>query len=224
MKKILIIEDDTNINEMLSKLLKLNNYNVVSAYSGTEGILLHNENIDLILLDLMLPGKNGENIIQELQNKKKVPVIVISAIDDLDKKIDLFKLGADDYITKPFENDELLARIAVQLRHSSNNQSINKVFKFKDIELNTLDYTVKCNNTSVNLSKIEFKLLHIMLKNPNQVFTKNTLIEKVWNNEASADDNTLNVHISKLRSKLKEKNKNEDYIETVWSIGYKLKK
>lgn len=223
MKKILIIEDDNNINEMLSKLLKLHNYNVVSAYSGTEGILLHNSDINLILLDLMLPGKSGEEIIQELQNKKRVPIIVMSAIHDTNKKIELFRLGADDYITKPFNNDELLARIEVQLRHSNNNKEIQTSLKFKDIELDTLNYTVKCNGSIVSLSKTEFEILKVMLKNPNQVFTKSNLIEKVWDNENSADDNTLNVHISKIRNKLKEKNPKEEYIETVWSIGYKLK-
>ena len=106
MKKILIIEDDNNINEMLSKLLEINNYDVERAYSGTEGVLLHNQEIDIILLDLMLPGKNGEEIIRELQNKKRVPIIVISAVHEVDKKIDLFKLGVEDYITKPFNNKE----------------------------------------------------------------------------------------------------------------------
>lgn len=225
MQKILVIEDDNNINEMISKLLKLNNYDVVNAYSGTEGILLHDKTIDLILLDLMLPGKNGEEIISELKSKKQVPIIVLSAILDIDKKVDLLKLGADDYITKPFNNDELLARIEVQLRHKYDNENNNQetILKFKDIELNTLNYNIKCNNKNINLSKIEFEILKVMLENPNQVFTKNNLIERVWDNEDSADDNTLNVHISRIRNKLKEANSNEDYIETVWSIGYKLK-
>ena len=117
---ILIIEDDKDINEMLTKLLTNNNYNVLNAYSGTEGVLVYNDNIDLILLDLMLPGKNGEEIIRELKNKNNVPVIVMSAIQDIDKKVDLFDLGANDYITKPFHNDELLARIKVQLRDKNN--------------------------------------------------------------------------------------------------------
>ncbi len=224
MKNILIIEDDNYINDMLSKLLQLNHYHTWSAYSGTEGILLHNNHIDLILLDLMLPGKNGEDIIKELQHKKKVPIIVISAIYDTDKKIDLLKLGADDYITKPFHNGELLARIEVQLRHSVPHNDQENILIFKDIELNTTDYTVKCNHEYINLSKKEFEILKVMIENPNRVFTKNNLIEQVWDNEDSADDNTLNVHISKIRNKLKEKNPNEKYIETVWSIGYKLKK
>lgn len=224
MKNILIIEDDNHINEMLSKLLRLNHYNTISAYSGTEGILLHNSQIDLILLDLMLPGKNGEEIITQLHNKKKVPIIVISAIYEINKKIDLLKLGANDYITKPFNNGELLARIEVQLRHTLDSNTNEPILRFKDIELNTIDYTVKCNNKYINLAKKEFEILKVMFENPNRVFTKNNLIEQVWDNEDSADDNTLNVHISRIRNKLKESNPNEKYIETVWSIGYKLSK
>ncbi len=224
MSKILVIEDDTNINEMICKLLKLNSYNVVCAYSGTEGILVHDESIDLILLDLMLPGKSGEEIIKSLHSKKRVPVIVISAVCNTCKKVELFKLGADDYITKPFDNDELLARIEVQLRHSKNSKEVKNILKFKDIVLNTLEHTVECNGLSVNFSKTEFKLLRVMLEDVNRVFPKSFLIESVWDNEESADDNTLNVHISKIRNKLKEKNPVEEYIETVWSIGYKLKK
>ena len=143
---ILIIEDDNDINEMLTKLLTNNGFNVLNAYSGTEGLLVHNDNIDLILLDLMLPGKNGEEIIKELKEKNNVPIIVMSAIEDVNKKIDLFSLGANDYITKPFNNDELIARIKVQLR---DNNTFSNILKFKDIELNKNNFSVKCNNKKI---------------------------------------------------------------------------
>jgi DNA-binding response OmpR family regulator len=219
---ILIIEDDKDINEMLTKLLTNNNYNVMNAYSGTEGVLVHNDSIDLILLDLMLPGKNGEEIIKELKNKNNVPVIVMSAIQDIDKKVDLFDLGANDYITKPFHNDELLARIKVQLRDKSN--TISNILKFKDIELNRVNFTVNCNNKEVSFTKKEFELLKLLMENENQTLTKSMIFDSIWNDENSADDNTLNVHISKIKNKLKECNPDEEYIETVWSIGYRLKK
>ena len=219
---ILIIEDDKDINEMLTKLLTNNNYNVLNAYSGTEGVLVHNDNIDLILLDLMLPGKNGEEIIKELKNKNNVPVIVMSAIQDIYKKVDLFDLGANDYITKPFHNDELLARIKVQLRDKSN--TISNILKFKDIELNRVNFTVNCNNKEVSFTKKEFELLKLLMENENQTLTKSMIFDSIWNDENSADDNTLNVHISKIKNKLKECNPDEEYIETVWSIGYRLKK
>lgn len=219
---ILIIEDDKDINEMLTKLLTNNNYNVLNAYSGTEGVLVHNDNIDLILLDLMLPGKNGEEIIRELKNKNNVSVIVMSAIQDIDKKVDLFDLGANDYITKPFHNDELLARIKVQLRDKNN--TISNILKFKDVELNKVNFTVNCNNKEVAFTKKEFELLKLLMENENQTLTKSMIFDSIWNDENSADDNTLNVHISKIKNKLKECNPDEEYIETVWSIGYRLKK
>ena len=219
---ILIIDDDKDINEMLTKLLTNNNYNVLNAYSGTEGVLVHNDNIDLILLDLMLPGKNGEEIIRELKNKNNVPVIVMSAIQDIDKKVDLFDLGANDYLTKPFHNDELLARIKVQLRDKNN--TISNILKFKDVELNKVNFTVNCNNKEVAFTKKEFELLKLLMENENQTLTKSMIFDSIWNDENSADDNTLNVHISKIKNKLKECNPDEEYIETVWSIGYRLKK
>lgn len=219
---ILIIEDDKDINEMLTKLLTNNNYNVLNAYSGTEGVLVHNDNIDLILLDLMLPGKNGEEIIRELKNKNNVPVIVMSAIQDIDKKVDLFDLGANDYLTKPFHNDELLARIKVHLRDKNN--TISNILKFKDVELNKVNFTVNCNNKEVAFTKKEFELLKLLMENENQTLTKSMIFDSIWNDENSADDNTLNVHISKIKNKLKECNPDEEYIETVWSIGYRLKK
>ena len=221
MKTILIVEDDKDINEMLQKVLKINGYNIKSAYSGTEALLLHNSDVDLIILDLMLPGKSGEEIISELKKIENVPVIVTSAINDIDTKLDLFNLGADDYVTKPFNNDELLARIKVHLKHNLNNQ--DEVLKIGDIELNPKTYKVICNGLDITLSKIEFEILKLLMKNNNKVVTKSVLFDTVWDTMDSADENTLNVHISKIRNKLKKANLNKDYIETIWSVGYKFK-
>lgn len=222
MRKILIIEDDKDIHEMLKILLQQNRYLVLSAYSGTEGLLVYNDSVDLILLDLMLPGKSGKEIIKELKAKKDVPIIVMSAIHELDTKLDLFELGAEDYITKPFSNEELLARIKVHLRNKKENQ--NTILKFKDIELLKDTYQVFCRHQEVVLTKHEFELLKILMENPNQVLTKSALFDGVWGDEDSADDNTLNVHISKVRNKLKEQNPDGEYIETIWGIGYRMKK
>lgn len=218
---ILVIEDDKDINEMITTLLANNNFNVKNAYSGTEGLLVHNDNIDLILLDLMLPGKNGEEIIKELKEKNNVPIIIMSAIEDVNKKIDLFSLGANDYITKPFNNDELIARVKVQLR---DNNTFSNILKFKDIELDKNNFSVKCNGKKVSFTKKEFELLKLIIENQNQTLTKSAIFDAIWSDENSADDNTLNVHISKIKNKLKECNPDEEYIENVWSIGYRLKK
>lgn len=222
-RTILIIEDDTDINRMLATLLEQNGYTVTSAYSGTEGLLVHNGQVDLILLDLMLPGRSGEDIIRELKTKHNVPLIVMSAIHDVNKKVDLFALGADDYVTKPFHNEELLARIAARLKNHAGAVSENKL-TYKDIELDKSNFTVKCSGREIEFSKHEFALLHLFMENPNRTCTKSMIYDHVWDYENSADDNTLNVHISKIRKKLKECNPDADYIETVWGIGYRLKK
>lgn len=222
--KIFVIEDDNDINNMLRKLLSSNGYDVICAYSGTEALLLHNKDVDLILLDLMLPGKNGEDIIKSLKKINDVPVIVMSAICDIDKKLDLFELGAVDYITKPFDNKELIARIKVHLKNKNVSDDKNNILEYKDIKLDVSNYSAICNNKSISFTKHEFLLLKTLIERPNQVHTKSVLFDTVWSDENSADDNTLNVHISKIRSKLKKCNENEDYIETVWSIGYRMKK
>ncbi len=234
---ILIIEDDNDINQMLSRLLQLNGFSSVSAYSGTEGLLLHNETISLILLDLMLPGKNGEEIIDELKKKNPVPIIVMSAIHNVDKKVDLFTLGADDYVNKPFHNEELLARIRLQLKHaqaarmdhdssgsvSDNTLSEKQILHYKDITLNPDTHEVFCNNKELHFTKYEFELLSTLMKNPKRVFSKSNLFELIWGEEFFVEDNTINVHISNIRNKLRKCNPTEEYIETVWSVGYKMK-
>ncbi len=224
MKTILIIEDDNDINHMLSRLLLQNGYQTVSAYSGTEGRLVHNSRIDLILLDLMLPGKSGEEIIGELKAKQNVPIIVMSAIHDVEKKVDLFALGADDYITKPFDNKELLARIAVRLKGTElPGTGIDNV-TFEDITIDEGTFSAACRGISMELSKHEFLLLKLLVENAGRTCTKSRIYEVVWDYADSVDENTLNVHISRLRKKLKACNPDREYIETVWGIGYRLKK
>lgn len=230
MKKILIIEDDNDINAMLAKLLSQNGYETVSAYSGTEALLLNDESIDLILMDLMLPGKSGEEIIGELKAKKNVPVIVASAISDTDKKVDLFTLGASDYVTKPFDNMELLARIRVRLaeaeRNAGGKSSNDKtgILCFRDIKLDTVEHRVFLAGEEIELSAQEFKLLATLMENPKRTYTKSMLFDMVWDDENVGDDNTLNVHISKIRKKLKKADPDAEYIETIWGVGYRMQK
>lgn len=223
-KTILIIEDDPDINDMLRILLRNNGYDIVGAYSGTEGLLAHGDNIDLILLDLMLPGKSGEDIIRELKKRKNVPVIVTSAVHDVNKKVRLFDLGADDYVTKPFHNDELLARIAARLRaDAAAAPPVEDKLRFRDIEIDRSNFSVKCRGIPADLSRHEFALLCLLMENPRRTCTKSMIYDSVWDDENSADDNTLNVHISRIRRKLKQCSPDCEYIETVWGIGYRMK-
>ena len=224
-KTVLIIEDDNEINSMLRTLLRTNGFQAISAFSGTEGVLVHGDNVDLILLDLMLPGRSGDEIVGELKAKKNVPIIVMSAIVDTSKKVDLFSLGADDYITKPFDNDELIARITARLRTQAVGvKPAAKVLTYKNISLDPDSFIATCSGIELDLSMHEFLLLQLLVKNHNRTCTKSMIYDTVWDYENSADDNTLNVHISKLRKKLKECDPETDYIETVWGIGYRLKK
>lgn len=219
MNKVLIVEDDKNINEMIYDLLKLNKYEPVTAFDSIEALEKHNKSIDIILLDLMLPKMNGKEVIKKLKEINNCPVIVVSAISDVDMKVLLFDLGADDYITKPFQNKELIARIKVALKHNG----MEKILHYKDIKLDTETYKAICNDKDLELTKNEFDILRLLVINKGQIVTKSILFDDVWGTKDSADENTLNVHISKIRSKLKQVNPEEEYIETIWKIGYKLK-
>lgn len=221
---ILIIEDDNEINNLLCKALNKQGFITKSAYTGPEGLnMLKSEGFDIVLLDIMLPYKSGDRLLSELRLFSSVPVIVISAKENTQIKIDLLRLGADDYITKPFDIDEVAARIEANLRRVKNNREGNKLLKFKDIKLDTLAKRVFVNNLELNLTATEIKILELFLSQPGKVFSKANLFESIWNDEYMVDDNTLNVHISRLRQKLKKVSE-EEYIETLWGLGYRLVK
>lgn len=216
MKKILIVEDDINIHTLIKELLQNKNYSLIDAYSGTEAIMiLKQENVDLILLDLMLPGLNGEEIIKKING---IPVIVISAKINIEDKVNVLLSGANDYITKPFNNDELMARIEVQLRE---NNKINKELKYKDIKLSNDKHTLVILDNKVSLTKTEYLILEQLLLTPKDVITKNKLLNLINDYSLESDENTLKVHISNLRKKIR-KYTDEEYIESVWGIGYKI--
>ena len=225
MKKILVIEDDMHINTMLRELLEQNGYATASAYSGTEALLLLSQNkFALVLLDLMLPGKTGEEVLQETRTTQNIPVIVLTAKTDKETTVKLLHMGADDYLAKPFDNGELLARIAVQLRRfdSADSASVAKTLTFKDIIFDLDGHDAYIGGVKVGLSKREFEILRLMAKHPQKVFTKNNLYESVWDGEFFGSDNTINMNISKLRAKLNAVNPNQEYIKTVWGVGFKM--
>ncbi|MDR0294481.1 MAG: response regulator transcription factor [Oscillospiraceae bacterium] len=224
MVKVLIVEDDIHISEMLCELLRQNNYAPSAAYSGTEALLLlSRDSFSVVLLDLMLPGKTGEQVLEELRTSSAVPVIVLTARTDKETTVRLLRLGADDYIAKPFDNGELLARIAVQLRRAVPQKRKNAQIRFKDIILDLDRYDALAGGQKAGLSKREFEILRLMMTYPGKVFTKNNLYESVWGGEFLGDDNTVNVHISKLRAKLNAISPGVEYVQTVWGIGFKMK-
>ena len=226
MEKILIIEDDMHINEMLCELLEKNGYEAFSAYSGTEALLLLSQgSFSLILLDLMLPGKTGAQVLEAVRPGYNTPVIVLTAKTDKETTVKLLRLGADDYLSKPFDNNELLARIAVQLRRSAHSNATHASSKlcFKDITIDLDGHDAYIDDKKLGLSKREFELLHLMMAHPQKVFTKNNLYESLWGGEFLGDDNTVNVHISRLRTKLSAAKPGQDYIQTLWGVGFKMK-
>lgn len=222
MKKILVAEDDADISNMLCELLTQSGYLPTAAYSGSEAVLCFtHQSYDLVLLDLMLPGKTGMEVLEELRIKSRVPVMVLTAVSDKQSIVRLLGAGADDYLSKPFDNDELIARIEVQLRKKTSALESNKLV-FKDIILDLDLFDAGINGRWAGLSRTEFAILKLLMSHPKKVFTKNNLYESVWGGEFLGDDNTVNVHISKIRSKLSALSSDKDYIMTVWGIGFKM--
>ena len=219
MYKILIVEDDISIHNVIEELLKKQNYKIYNAYSGTESLLLlEKEEFDLILLDLMLPAINGEEIIEKV---KDTPIIVLSAKISPEDKVKCLKTGANDYITKPFVASELLARIEVQLRQKNKN-NIKENLKYKDLELLNDNHTLCVSNEKVSLTRTEYAILKQLLLNQSQIISKNRLLDLIsTDTDDCCDENSLKVHISNIRRKTK-KVKDENYIESVWGIGFKM--
>lgn len=221
MKRILIVEDDNDINQMINTALSKEGYECVSAFSGTEGVLrLQVEQFDLVILDLMLPGMDGQEVLSKARETTAIPFIVLSAKDELDTKVDLLTLGANDYMTKPFEIKELLARVLVQLRNAPT-VSKKELLEYKELSLNMERKELCVNNNPVGLTAQEFKIMELFLKHPGKVFSKNEIYEYAWEDYYVGEDKTIYVHISNIRQKIKKYADNE-YIETVWGLGFKL--
>lgn len=192
---LLIIEDHNDINAMIQDYLQKQGFQCDQAYSGTEGRLYYSTNdYDLIILDLMLPGLSGEELLEDIRKHSNVPVIVLSAKDSLDSKVNVLGAGADDYLCKPFELEELLARIQVQLR-KSNKTSINTALQYKKLLLDSEQYDAKINDTYLNLTKHEYLILELLIRNPKRVFTKEEIYEYAWNDTYYGDDKTINTHM-----------------------------
>lgn len=218
MPRIAVIDDDIYIGDLLEEVLTRQGYEVLRAYSGTEALyLLQQQRPDLVLLDLMLPGLSGEEVLPKLAG---IPVIVLSAKVDIQGKIDLLLGGAADYVTKPFDTGELLARIAVQLRKLGPDPET--VLTTGALRLDQTGHQVSVGGTPVHLTKTEYAILRLLMQNPGQVLARSVILERISADTPDCTENSLKQHISNLRRKLRDAG-GEDYIEAVWGIGFKLK-
>ena len=222
---ILVVEDDPDINRLLCRILTDGGYDVRPAFSGSEAVLWAEQyEYDLVLLDLMLPGLTGEEFIAQMRKKKTMPILVLSAKAGLEDRVNVLRLGADDFISKPFDNAEVLARVEAQLRRYrqfSAPAEAGEVLRLGDLVLDREAVRVTAGGKDVALTAREFEILALLLSHPKKVYTREQLYENVWGGEYMGDDNTVNVHISNLRSKL-GKVSDREYIKTVWGIGFKM--
>ena len=229
MARILIVEDNNEIQEILRTLLS-EEHEVIQAFSGTEGMIRFEQgDIDLILLDIMLPGKNGDQVLKSIRQDSSVPVIMLTALSDK-KLISQYLLdGANDYIVKPFDLDEVFARVTVQLRQNSDKQSAEiehpdkLIQQLKNIQFDADSFEIKNSQETIRLAKKECLILQTLLGHPKKIFTKEELYELVWEDTYLPGDNTLNTHLSNLRKKLSQLDPEQEYIETIWGVGVRLK-
>ncbi|MGG5461406.1 response regulator transcription factor [Clostridium sp. B9] len=222
---ILVVEDDIDINGLLNRILIKEGYTVRQAFSGSEGkMCLEFFDFDMVILDLMLPGITGEEFIEEVRKIKNTPIMVISAKTTIDDKINVLKLGADDFVSKPFDVQEVLARVEAHLRRNKivNYSEDDEILKYKNLILEPKGREVKVKGIEVQLTTKEFKILELLVANPKKVFTKGNLFETVWEEEFLGDDNTINVHISNIRNKINVIDSENDYIKTIWGVGFKM--
>lgn len=225
--KILLVEDDAEISEMLKSFLITENFEVVCAADGESALeKFFMDEYSIVLLDLMIPKKNGMEVMKAIRENSTVPIMIVSAKDtDSDKALGL-GLGADDYVTKPFSVTEVLARIKANIRRNtqyvSNKPKEEIEIARGELVINTNDYSVFKNGTKIELTAKEFEILKLLMKNPQKVYTKEQMYSLVWKDAYLGDENAVNVHISRLRTKIEDHPRDPKYVVTVWGIGYKL--
>ena len=224
MARILQIEDNEDIQRILFNLFS-EEHDIIQAYSGTEGeLLFQSQQIDLVLLDIMLPGKGGEEVLKFIRQRSSVPVIMLTALGDKHLISQYLLDGANDYIVKPFDLEEVYARVSVQLReHIKGSSTTENIYQVKNIKINPDSFEVSCNGKTIRLGKKEFQILYTLLHNPKKIFTKEDLYETVWEAPYLSGDNTLNAQLSNLRKKLAQVDESSEYIETIWGLGVRLK-
>ena len=226
MKRILIIEDDRSIAEIEKDYLEMSGYFVSVAYDGETGLKrIQSEKFDLVILDIMLPGRDGFSILSSLPEDKDFPIIVVSAKDEEFSKIKGLGLGADDYMIKPFSMGELVARVSRQLKNYEKfGMGGDGFLTLRDLSISETQRKVIVRGEEVFLKQKEFDLLLFLMKNPNRVYSKEQLFEKIWGMDALSDASTVTVHVSRIREKIEKNVQKPEYITTVWGVGYKIKK
>jgi DNA-binding response OmpR family regulator len=231
MRKILIVEDDKLIAELEKDYLEISGFETEIAMNGDKGLeLALKKDFDLILLDLMLPNKDGFQICREIRNNKEVPILMVTAKKESIDKIRGLGLGADDYIVKPFDPSELVARVNAHLSRYDRLTSKEKkndlefgAITFGRLKILTKAYRVYVDDKEVKFANKEFELLLFLATNPNIVFSKTTLIDRIWGLDSFADVATVTVHINRIREKIEEDSSNPKFIETVWGAGYRFR-
>ena len=220
-QKILIVDDDNNIAELISLYLTKECYETMIVNDGESAVAAVDTFApNLILLDLMLPGIKGEEVLQKIKEKSDIPVIVLSAKTDIEGKVNLLRQGASDYITKPFDVREVLARIDLHLKPTGT-KSVSNDLTYNELSVNDESHKVFVNGNEISLTKHEFNLLKLLMMHPEKVYSKRELFELAWDEEYIGEDNTVNVHISNIRKKIREYSDNE-YIKAVWGIGFRI--
>lgn len=225
--KILLVEDDREISEMLIDFLQMEGFEVQGSFDGEQAVkTFFGGSYDLVILDLMLPKISGLEVMKRIRKESVVPIIILSAKDTESDKIFGLGLGADDYITKPFSLTEVLARVKANLRrttqYSSGAETPEVCLGLGDLEMNLESHTVHKNGLAVDLTAKEYEILRLLLSNPKKVYTKAQLYSFIWQDDYLGDENAVNVHISRLRTKIEDDPRKPQYILTVWGIGYKL--
>ena len=221
MAEILVCDDDKDIVEAIEIYLTQEGYHILKAYDGEQAIqVLQNNKVDLLIIDVMMPKLDGIRATLKIREKNSIPIIILSAkSEDADKILGL-NVGADDYVTKPFDTKELLARITVALRTPT--PSLSRILKFQDIVLDTYTHEVFVADKKVKLTRTEYAILKLLLQNPKQVVVKSILLDKISENTPDCTEGSLKMHISNLRKKLRDIS-GKDYIEAVWGIGFKMR-
>lgn len=224
MQPVLIVDDDENVHEFLNLYLKKEGYSTLSAFNGIDAIKLFRENSpSIIILDVMMPGLDGFGVCRAIRSESRVPIIMLTAKgEDVDKILGL-EIGADDYITKPFNPKEVTARVKAVLRRVDDFQGIsNGILNYPELEINLNDYTVKVNDCPIQCTSKEIEILWVIASKPNRVFTREQLLELVWGYEYTGETRTVDTHIKRIRAKLNIKDSYPWDIKTVWGVGYKF--